>query len=303
MLDSLYDYVNFSDCSGSMIHMPTIIVAAFLSGILCVSAAGDTSVRVVTYNIHHAEGTDGKLDLERIARVIFQEHPDIVCLQEVDRDCARTNGLDMPEELARLLDMEVVFGPNLDFNGGEYGNATLTRFPIVASENFSLPFVENGERRGCLQSTLEIEGRRVDVLNTHFDLLEAARKEQAARIVDLTRIDVPTIMAGDLNTRPDSLPLRVLLRIYTDTFTRRRVTTPQQPSHTSAAARIDFILVSGPLNAVSSRFVVTPEATVASDHVPYVADLSLGPPPETAEDKGVRDNKDERIEQAIIPGE
>ncbi len=49
----------------------------------------------MTYNIHHGEGTDGKLDLERIAALIKQEQADIVALQEVDRSATRTGKRDL----------------------------------------------------------------------------------------------------------------------------------------------------------------------------------------------------------------
>ncbi len=272
----------------------TALALSLLTGLLPLSA--EPEIRVVTYNLHHAEGTDGVLDLDRIATVITDERPDIVCLQEVDRNCARTHRVDMPAELAKRLNMEYAFGPNLDLEGGAYGNSTLSRFPIVESANFSLPFVEGGERRGCLRTVVNVDGRDIDVLNTHFDLLPQARKEQAARVVDLAR-DLPTILAGDLNERPDGPAITILLTRYRDTFGAAESATSMPDQ------RIDFVLVSGSINAVSSRFVDTPVARVASDHLPYVARVSLGPAPETVRDRGIRDNQDERVNRAILPGD
>jgi endonuclease/exonuclease/phosphatase family metal-dependent hydrolase len=81
--------------------------------IAAISAPDDgAALRVVTYNIHHAEGTDGKVDLERIASVIKALHPDVVCLQEVDSRLARTGRVNMPDALGKLLDMTGVFGAN-----------------------------------------------------------------------------------------------------------------------------------------------------------------------------------------------
>ncbi|MCC6694172.1 MAG: endonuclease/exonuclease/phosphatase family protein [Candidatus Hydrogenedentes bacterium] len=262
-------------------------------------AAADTEFRVLTYNIHHAEGTDGKLDLDRIAEVILAERPDVVCLQEVDRGCARTEGVDMPAEFAKRLGMKAVFGPNLKHDGGDYGNATFSRFPVVESENFPLPDPEKGEPRGCLRVTLDIGGHHVDVLNTHFDLTPAARREQAARVVELLR-DAPTILAGDLNETPAAPGVSQLMVPLRDSFGARK---PDPEMEKLAASRIDYVLASGPLNVLSSRFVVTPAAQVASDHLPYWAHLSVGPAPETAKDRGVRDTVDTRIDGAILPGE
>src|SRR4051812_45761315 len=69
-----------------------------------------TEIRVVTYNIHHGEGTDRKFDLPRIAQRIIAEKPNIVALQEVDQRTRRASGVDQPAEFGRLLDMHPVFG-------------------------------------------------------------------------------------------------------------------------------------------------------------------------------------------------
>src|SRR5690606_4366306 len=105
-------------------------------------AAEPLRLRVLSYNIHHAEGVDGKLDLERIAEVIRAAKPDLVALQEVDRNARRTGSVDQPAELARLTEMQVVFGSNIELQGGHYGNAVLSRFPIASERNHLLPNVD-----------------------------------------------------------------------------------------------------------------------------------------------------------------
>lgn len=110
-------------------------------------ASGATLLRVLSYNIHHGEGVDGKLDLDRIARTIQSVEPDLVALQEVDRKVTRTGGIDQPAELARLTKMQVAFGGNIVLQGGDYGNAVLSRWPIRRHENHKLPRFDNGEQR------------------------------------------------------------------------------------------------------------------------------------------------------------
>ena len=80
----------------------------------------------------------GKFDLPRIAKVLMAEKPDIVALQEVDQKTRRASGVDQPAELARLTGMKVVFGRNIDFEGGGYGTAVLTRLPVRSSESVKL---------------------------------------------------------------------------------------------------------------------------------------------------------------------
>ena len=95
-------------------------------------------VRILTYNIHHAEGIDGKLDLPRIARVIESVNPDVVALQEVDRETERTGKVNQAAELGRLTGMEAVFGQAMDYQGGGYGLAVLSRWPIIQDETYPL---------------------------------------------------------------------------------------------------------------------------------------------------------------------
>ncbi|MCA9127909.1 MAG: endonuclease/exonuclease/phosphatase family protein, partial [Planctomycetales bacterium] len=112
-------------------------------------------LRVLSYNIHHGEGVDRKLDLERIAKVILSVKPDVVALQEVDRNVKRSEGVDQPKELARLTEMNVIFGANIELQGGHYGNALLSRFPNVQNKNHLLPNIGDGEQRGVIEATIE----------------------------------------------------------------------------------------------------------------------------------------------------
>src|SRR5947209_8634714 len=90
-------------------------------------AAAKKTLRVMTYNIHVGVGMDKKLDVQRIAEVINQEKPDLVGLQEVDRGVKRTEGKDEIAELANLTRMDYAFAHNLDYQGGQYGVAILSR--------------------------------------------------------------------------------------------------------------------------------------------------------------------------------
>src|SRR5512137_2576275 len=62
--------------------------------------SAQATIRVMTWNIHHGEGTDGIVDVDRIARLIVDEKVDIVALQEIDRGVARSKKLDIITELA-----------------------------------------------------------------------------------------------------------------------------------------------------------------------------------------------------------
>lgn len=278
------------------------LLAAFC---LCcaVSNAADNSIRVMTYNIHHAEGVDGALNLERIAKVIEAARPDIVCLQEVDRSCERTKGLDFPAELAKRLNMEAAFGPNLKIGDGDYGTAMLTRFDITSQENVRLPGPKDAEPRGCLKTVLDVGGRELQVFTVHFGLDEAERIEQGAAVGRLLG-DRMTVLAGDFNETTEGKAMGSLLRRMQDTFAKNVGDTNTTIGQEANAKRIDFVLVSNDMNVLSSRVIAAPDANVASDHLPYVTDLALPAPPESAADRGVYDQEDdERVTEAVTGGE
>ena len=97
------------------------------------------SLKILSYNIKHGRGMDGRVDLKRTAEVIRSFSPDLVTLQEVDKNCTRSGSIDLTQELAGILKMEGRFGKFMDFQGGEYGMAVLSRFPIISHQVHVLP--------------------------------------------------------------------------------------------------------------------------------------------------------------------
>ena len=170
-------------------------------------------IRILTYNICHGEGMDHKVDLTRIAAVIRGAKPDVVALEEVDQGTDRTDHVDQPAELARLTEMQAVFGHNIDFQGGGYGTAVLSRLPIQSHESHKLQSFYEGtkdhpEQRGVQLIVLGSEPDTLVFLCTHLDYRPDDRERFAsvATINDLADKfpGRPVILAGDLNAAPDS---------------------------------------------------------------------------------------------------
>jgi endonuclease/exonuclease/phosphatase family metal-dependent hydrolase len=259
----------------SVVLIGLVLAATGLTG--CASHPPAT-IRVVTYNIHHGEGLDGVIDLDRIAQVVRRTEADLVALQEVDRGVERTARVDQPARLAELTGMHVVFEKNIDLQGGEYGNAVLSRFPVTRHRNHRLPRLNSNEQRGLLEVHVAIDGQRIVFFATHFDH-QPDDGERLACVAVLRRLvkqcsDDPVIVAGDLNAVPDSRVLQdatIFLRDPFDVVGRSAECTfpAGEPNR-----RIDYILYNGhpTLRCVDCR--VIPQA-VASDHRPVLAGFEL----------------------------
>jgi endonuclease/exonuclease/phosphatase family metal-dependent hydrolase len=167
--------------------------------------AAPQTLRILAYNIHHGAGLDGKLDLERIARVITAVDPDVVALQEVDSCVTRTEGVDQATVLASLTGMHSVFGHFMDYQGGRYGMALLSRLPIVESTSHRLP--DGEEPRTALAVTLRLPDGDEDVvvIGIHFYRSEEERLAQARRLIEIYKTETsPVILAGDFNSTRSS---------------------------------------------------------------------------------------------------
>lgn len=224
-------------------------------------------LRVLSYNVHHCEGVDGKLDVERIAGVIRSVEPDIVALQEVDESVARSGSVDQPQQLARLTEMHVVFGANIPLQGGRYGNAILSRFPVASHRNHLLPNIDGSEQRGVIEAIIAGPPPiySFGFLATHLDYRSDERERIASTEVinDLLskQSSSGAILAGDMNAVADSETMKRLSSVWT--------ITNEDPLHTipvkAPTKQIDFILYAPPAKWRAIETRVLDEAT-ASDH-------------------------------------
>jgi endonuclease/exonuclease/phosphatase family metal-dependent hydrolase len=243
-------------------------------------SAADKSViiRVLSYNIKHGAGVDGKVDLPRTARVIKSVNPDIVALQEVDSGTKRTDRVDQPAVLGKLTGMKVTFGDNIDFEGGRYGNAVLSRLPIVRTQNHRLPSFYNGEQRGLFEIEVKPLGSKSSFLffATHLDYRPAdhERVASASLINELvaSRGDVAALLVGDLNSEPDSRPIQELQQRWWRTNEKTMLTFPSP----IPVKQIDYVLYYPAQRWCVLETKVLDEP-IASDHRPVLAVLKFCP--------------------------
>lgn len=233
-------------------------------------------VRVLSYNIHHGEGQDFIVDLSRIARVINSVEPDLVALQEVDANVRRSKLLDEPAELARLTNMQFVFGHNIPYQGGLYGNAVLSRWPIVNVANHPLPTSYAGEQRGVMEVEVQPPDTNLPLLifATHLDHRhDSPERLPSARMINdliVKRGGMSAVLVGDLNDTPRS---RTLFEFSKQWCRANRCVSLTYPAE-RPTKQIDYVMLHPRhrWRVIETRVL---DERVASDHRPFLAVLEL----------------------------
>lgn len=255
--------------------LQTVIVwTLFYASTLCCSISKSSAqsiepttrptLRVLTYNIHHGEAMDRKFDYERLANTISRLKPDVIALQEVDNQTKRASGVDQAAELGKRLKMNHVFGNALYYSGGQYGEAILSRFPLENAKAHHLPYSFGNEPRTALEVTVRPDNGIPDFIfvGTHLCHQSGATRVEQTQELDALfagRTEYPVIMAGDLNARPNSEPMKVLLsKNWIDAV--------------APNSRIDYILLrkTDRWEIVKTEIIDEP---VVSDHDPILTTL------------------------------
>ncbi len=245
-------------------------------------------VRLVTFNTHHGVGQDARHDLPRLAKLLHSVDADVICLQEVDRYFGdRSEDVDQSLLLSRALDMQLPWGPAIDEPRADgvqrqYGNALLSRLPILVSDVHRLP--GSGEPRSALRTMLELDGSTLWVTATH--LTTTSPQERADQVAALAALHTERmeggVRVGDFNTGPDAPELGALRERFTDAWDLAPVRDDQAgwrfwrnddgdtfPA-SSPRKRIDQVWVSGGVSVAAARVL---DAEGASDHLPLMVDL------------------------------
>ena len=240
--------------------------------------------RLLTYNVHRCVGVDRQLDVARIAGVIADLEPDIVCLQELDVGRARTGGVDQAHAIAERLDMSFQFHPAMRVEKELYGDAILTRLPETLVRADALPTLsglKGLEPRGALWSLIHVDGIEINVMNTHLGLIPREQRLQAAALmgkawIGSPKLEGPVILTGDFNATSITRPYQIFTKKLDDAQ-RRLNLKPSLKTFPSGfpAIRIDHCFVSEDIRVTGARTGTSPLARMASDHLPLVIDFEV----------------------------
>lgn len=239
--------------------------------------AGDVDIlrlRVATYNIHGCIGLDGRYDPGRICRVIRGLDAEVVALQEVDGRRGLHEGLPLIDYVERATGLMAIRGETQWNERGGFGNALLTRFPILSAQRIDLS-LPGREPRIALDVKLSLPGGPVRVLATHLGRRGAERRKQTTRLIEALGVDpppLPTLLLGDLNEwLPWSTPLRSLRRRFS------MVCHPRSFPSVWPLFALDRIYAHPAPTEWKVSASTANSARLASDHLPVVVELNWSP--------------------------
>lgn len=247
-------------------------------------ARPERQFRLMSYNIHGCSGMDGRVSPRRIARVIREQMPDIVALQEVDMGRRRSRAEDQAAIIARELGLHAVFCPTVTRGEEHYGHALLSHWPIEVVKRARLPADPHGwwnEPRAAIWARVQAAGVTINVVTTHLGLGIRERELQMRALLGPEWIGgilehEPVLLCGDFNMLPNSVPYRIASERLRDA---QLLPANHKPVNTFSSLqpilRIDHLFVSKHFEPHSIIAVRNDLTRVASDHLPLLAELGV----------------------------
>jgi endonuclease/exonuclease/phosphatase family metal-dependent hydrolase len=234
-------------------------------------ARGERPLRVASYNVHKCDGMDFRRDPERVAEVIRSLDADIISLQEVLSDPGEAPSAQVRYLAEKTGMYAAVAGPTKQKKDGKYGNALLSRFPIVEVRLHDIS-VGAFEPRGIIDADIMIGGGTVRVVATHFGLWPSERNRQADRLLEILPEQPvsPLIVMGDMNGWVPGSP--VLRRLKARLGAPLSMRSFPAPYPVLPLDKI-WVLPSGQMHVGSA--IRSPLTRIASDHLPVVATVYL----------------------------
>ena len=234
-----------------------------------------TQIKVMTYNIRHACGMDNKVNIERIINVIKGENPDILILNEVDEGIIRSGYIPEAKKISEALNMDFFFFPTEGRK--DYGNAVLSKHPIVEKKGFNLPQPKwmNAMQRGCASIIITINGKKVNIMGVHLGLggIQEIETELGKVLSYYNEKGIPGIVAGDFNIEYPDLKYGNTAEFFKNFDVSNKLAGKDLYTFPSdrPGSQIDYICISHEFKVIDTYTV----NSSASDHLPVVAILEM----------------------------
>ena len=234
------------------------------------------TLRVATYNIHRCRGLDGRTRPQRIAAVLRTIDADVVALQEVVG--AGPHGGGHAEELGAMLGMGWVMSPARELRGHQFGNAVLSRFPIMHHSEHDLSW-KTCEPRRMQRVDVVVHGCTLHLYNVHLGTAILERRHQALRLASMVsdrHIAGPKLVLGDFNEWMRGLATKMLSERLNSVDLRNHLRRRRTYPGLFPILHLDHIYYAGRVEIVGIELPRTRLSLVASDHLPLVADVRIG---------------------------
>jgi endonuclease/exonuclease/phosphatase family metal-dependent hydrolase len=227
-----------------------------------------TPIRIASYNMRKAKGTDRKRDPERILRIIKGLEADIVVLQEADMRLGPRPSALPAEALTPQTGLIPVPVPS-EVSIGWHGNAVLLHpdADLIEVQHLNLP---GAEPRGAMVVDFDLRGAELRVIATHLGLMRRSRRAQLTALIDHldARDRRATLIAGDMNEWSQAVGLGRLAHHFT-------IHAPGKSFHARLPlAALDRIAMDDALTLVDAGVIETPDTQRASDHLPIWIDFT-----------------------------
>ena len=244
--------------------LPPLAAAALI--LSCTTLSTQAPLRVLSYNVRNCRGLDDyeSINVERIARVIRGQCPDVAAIQELDRQATRSGQRDILQELADATGMIGSYGEAIAFQGGAYGVGILSKKRPVRTYHIPLPGKEEA------RVLLVCEFDTFVFFCTHLSLTAESRLASAEIIGrERAKFAKPVLLAGDFNAEPEAAELRAFEQSWKRASPLRPTFPADKPDRV-----IDYIFVSAGTEFQAADAAVV-EEPVASDHRPVFANVHL----------------------------
>ena len=241
------------------------------------SRSHHVSLRIATYNIHRSRGMDRRTSPQRIADVLREIDADVIALQEVVG--AGPAGAGHAEEIGAAVGMGWVMSPVRQLRRHLFGNVILSRFPIVHHSQYDLSW-KTCEPRACQRADLDLgHGRTLHVYNVHLGTAVLERRYQAPRLASYVhdrRVQGPKVILGDFNEWMRGLATKTLSALFDSIDIRSHLKRRSTYPGLFPVLHLDHIYYEGNVEVRGVELPRTRKALIASDHLPLVADLTIG---------------------------
>lgn len=215
----------------------------------------------MTYNIHSGKNLKNENTFLEIIDFIKEYNPNILALQEVNENKKRGYQI---SQLTKYFSKVYHFGPHVKIFNGYYGIATFSKFPIIQKKHLLLPSFK--EQRGMLYTSLQIDNKSIDIINTHLGLNSKEREKQLSFIQqNIKNSKNPFILMGDFNDDHPDLDLNLF---HDTSFWKNQ---NNIPTLIKFHKKVDFIFVSSDITTICYKVV----PLALSDHYPVIAEVEI----------------------------